>query len=594
MDETTKAAEEEQPTSSDYLSGLTFADLPLSEPMQRAIEERGYRHPTPVQSRAIPEILAGHDLIVRSKTGTGKTAAFAIPIVERLPKGERKPLALVLCPTRELALQVSQEMEALAKGQDLRVAAIYGGASMNQQIRALEEGAEIVVGTPGRVFDHIRRRTLDLSEAKIGVLDEADEMLSMGFFEEVTRILDHLPKERQTLLFSATLSPDIERLISKYLLEPKTLLLSGDTYTVEGIDHVYYEVVEGYPKPRNLLYLLELENPESAIIFANTRDDVSLLNTVLNRNGYDAEELSGELPQRERERVMAKVKRGEVRYMVATDLAARGIDISDLTHVINYSLPEDPAVYLHRVGRTGRIGKTGTAISLVGGRDRMVLDDLSRQFDIEFQKRTLPTPEEAGRLWVERHLVELRKEMGQSVFEAYLPLARELRNRPDGELLMAAVLKAYFGNKRKERAEAAARAEEEGPAERRRERKRPRRERERRERPPREAREEEAREERAAEGEEPAEESEKGIKLYVSLGTEDGLDEAGIRKTVIDLANAEEESVLSLDVKDGFSFFTVDKDAAAAFLSANGAQVGEKELRVERAKGGRRRRFRRR
>lgn len=280
--------------------------------------------------------------------------------------------------------------------------------------------------------------------------------------------------------------------------------------------------------------------------------------------------------------------------MVATDLAARGIDISDLTHVINYSLPEDPAVYLHRVGRTGRIGKTGTAISLVGGRDRMVLDDLSRQFDIEFQKRTLPTPEEAGRLWVERHLVELRKEMGQSVFEAYLPLARELRNRPDGELLMAAVLKAYFGNKRKERAEAAARAEEEGPAERRRERKRPRRERERRERPPREAREEEAREERAAEGEEPAEESEKGIKLYVSLGTEDGLDEAGIRKTVIDLANAEEESVLSLDVKDGFSFFTVDKDAAAAFLSANGAQVGEKELRVERAKGGRRRRFRRR
>src|SRR5690606_37308624 len=334
-----------------------------------------------------------------------------------------------------------QEVEALAEGQDLRVAAIYGGASMNQQIRALEEGAEIVVGTPGRVYDHIRRRTLKLDEAQIAVLDEADEMLSMGFFEEVTRILDKLPKERQTLLFSATLSPDIERLISKYLVDPKTLLLSGDTYTVEGIEHVYYEVVEGYPKPRNLLYLLELENPESAIIFANTRDDVSLLNAVLNRNGYDAEVLSGDLPQRERERVMAKVKRQEVRYLVATDLAARGIDISDLTHVINYSLPEDPAVYLHRVGRTGRIGKTGTAISLVGGRDHMILDSLRKQFDIEFQKRTLPTPEEARRLWIERHLVELRKEMGQTVFEAYLPLAQELRTRPDGELLMAAVLK---------------------------------------------------------------------------------------------------------------------------------------------------------
>ena len=504
MDENMHDADEARTTSSDYLSDVSFADLQLSEEMLRAVEARGYRNPTPVQSRAIPEILAGRDLIVRSKTGTGKTAAFSIPIVEKLPKGARKPLALVLCPTRELALQVAQEVEALAEGQDLRVAAIYGGASMNQQIRALEEGAEVVVGTPGRVYDHIRRRTLDLREAQIAVLDEADEMLSMGFFEEVTRILDKLPKDRQTLLFSATLSPDIERIVSKYLVEPKTLLLSGDTYTVEGIEHVYYEVVEGYPKPRNLLYLLELENPESAIIFANTRDDVSLLNAVLNRNGYDAEVLSGDLPQRERERVMAKVKRQEVRYLVATDLAARGIDISDLTHVINYSLPEDPAVYLHRVGRTGRIGKTGTAISLVGGRDHMILDSLRKQFDIEFQKRTLPTPEEARRLWIERHLVELRKEMGQTVFEAYLPLAQELRTRPDGELLMAAVLKSFFVHKRKERAEQAAREEEveKATAGEKRERKRRR---ERKERPERTHEARETREAREPREPKPAE-----------------------------------------------------------------------------------------
>jgi len=597
MDENMHDADEARTTSSDYLSDVSFADLQLSEEMLRAVEARGYRNPTPVQSRAIPEILAGRDLIVRSKTGTGKTAAFSIPIVEKLPKGARKPLALVLCPTRELALQVAQEVEALAEGQDLRVAAIYGGASMNQQIRALEEGAEVVVGTPGRVYDHIRRRTLDLREAQIAVLDEADEMLSMGFFEEVTRILDKLPKDRQTLLFSATLSPDIERIVSKYLVEPKTLLLSGDTYTVEGIEHVYYEVVEGYPKPRNLLYLLELENPESAIIFANTRDDVSLLNAVLNRNGYDAEVLSGDLPQRERERVMAKVKRQEVRYLVATDLAARGIDISDLTHVINYSLPEDPAVYLHRVGRTGRIGKTGTAISLVGGRDHMILDSLRKQFDIEFQKRTLPTPEEARRLWIERHLVDLRKEMGQTVFEAYLPLAQELRTRPDGELLMAAVLKSFFVHKRKERAEQAAREEEveKATAGEKRERKRRR---ERKERPERthEAREtreaREPREPKPAEAPAAEEAEAPGAKIYVSLGTADEMDEAQIRKTLLDLAKVEEDSVLSVDVKDSFSFFTVEKDAAAAFLSANGAQVGEKELRVELAKGGRRRRRR--
>jgi len=588
-------AEEARPTSRDYVSDVSFADLGLSEATLRAIAARGYQQPTPVQSRAIPEILAGRDLMVRSKTGTGKTAAFSIPIVEKLPKGARKPLALVLCPTRELALQVAQEIEALAAGQDLRVAAIYGGTSMSQQIRALEEGAEVVVGTPGRIYDHIRRRTLDLGEARIAVLDEADEMLSMGFYEEVTRILDRLPKNRQTLLFSATLSPDIERLVSRYLVQPKTLLLSGDELTVEGIQHVYYEVVEGYPKPRNLLYLLELENPESAIIFANTRDDVALINAVLSRNGYDAEDLSGDLPQRERERVMARVKRGDLRFLVATDLAARGIDISGLSHVINYSLPEDPAVYLHRVGRTGRIGKTGTAISLVGGRDLLILEELRRQFGIEFEKRTLPSPEEARRLWVERHVAELRKEMGQTIFEAYIPLAQELRNRPDGEFLMAAVLKAYFDLKRKERAEQAAREEAETTAKDKRERKTRERRRERKERPERPER-------ATAEATEPVEPSEEAavaqeaepqaIRLYVGLGTADQMDEAQIRQTLLELAKAEESSILSIEVKDAFTFVTVPPDAAAAFLSANGAKVGEKELRVERAKGGRRRRRR--
>lgn len=589
-------AEEARSTSSDYVSDVSFADLGLSEATLRAIEARGYQQPTPVQSRAIPEILAGRDLIVRSKTGTGKTAAFSIPIVEKLPKGARKPLALILCPTRELALQVAQELEALAAGQDLRVAAIYGGTSMSQQIRALEEGAEVVVGTPGRIYDHIRRRTLDLREARIVVLDEADEMLSMGFYEEVTRILDRLPKDRQTLLFSATLSPDIERLVARYLVEPKTLLLSGEELTVEGIQHVYYEVVEGYPKPRNLLYLLELENPESAIVFANTRDDVALINTVLNRNGYDAEDLSGDLPQRERERVMARVKRGDVRFLVATDLAARGIDISDLSHVINYSLPEDPAVYLHRVGRTGRIGKTGTAISLVGGRDLLILEELRRQFGLEFEKRTLPSPEEARRLWVERHVAELRKEMGQTIFETYLPLAQELRTRPDGEFLMAAVLKAYFELKKKERAEQAAREESEVLAKARRERERKPRERRKKGRgekaetrtTPAPTAEEPRTEEAAPTKEEGAEPQ--GIKLYVGLGTADQMDEAQIRQTILELAKAEESSILALDVKDAFSFVTVHPDAAAAFLSASGAQVGEKELRVERAKGARRRR----
>jgi ATP-dependent RNA helicase DeaD len=355
---------------SDYVAQGSFDDLGLSEPARRAIAERGYVTPTPVQSATFRPIRDGKDVIVRSKTGTGKTAAFGIPILERIPDGRRRPSALVMTPTRELAIQVAEEIAALAKHRDLSVVTIYGGASMGEQLDKLKAGAEIVVGTPGRIYDHLRRKTLRLDETMVCCLDEADEMLNMGFFEEVTRILDHLPDDAQQLLFSATVPADIEQIIKQYLTEPEAIMLSGDEYKVENIHNVSYAAVDAYPKPRNLLYMIEMEEPETAIVFCNTRSDTSLVAAVLNRNGYDAELLNGDLPQKERERVMAKVKKGEVRFMVATDIAARGIDISDLSHVINYSLPEDPAIFLHRVGRTGRIGKKGTSLSIVSGRAR--------------------------------------------------------------------------------------------------------------------------------------------------------------------------------------------------------------------------------
>src|SRR5258705_1491739 len=389
---------------SDYVATTSFADLPISDELRKGILERGYTSPTPVQAAVFAPILEGRDMILRSKTGTGKTAAFGIPLLERIAAGTRKASALVLCNTRELALQVSQEIEALGKHKDLRVTAIYGGAGMGAQTEALTEGAEIIVGTPGRVYDHIRRGNLKLGATRIAVLDEADEMLSAGFYEEVTRILDHLPNDRQTLLFSATVPPDIEQLAQKYLRNPETILLSGDVFTVEHIHNVLYHLVDQYPKPRNLLYLIEREDPESAIIFCNLRTDTELVVNVLNRNGLDAEMLNGDLPQKERERVMAKVKRGEVRFMVATDIAARGIDISDLSHVLNYSLPEDPAVYLHRVGRTGRIGKKGMAISLVDGREIATLRQLRKLFRISFEEKTLPTSEEYRKLQARRQL----------------------------------------------------------------------------------------------------------------------------------------------------------------------------------------------
>src|SRR6185369_6822805 len=257
----------------------------------------------------------------------------------------------------------------------------------------------------------------------------------------------------------ATVPPEIQNLISQYTTSPEMLMLSGDVLTVDHIHHVRYDVTDAYPKPRNLIYVLEMEGPDNAIVFANTRDDTALVTAVLNRNGYDAELLNGELPQKERERVMAKAKRGEVRFMVATDIAARGIDISDLSHIINYSLPEDPAVYLHRAGRTGRIGKKGTALSLVSGAEMMTLKALQTKYGISFEEKKLPQPEEARKLWTDRHVAELKEAMNATVFEAFIPLAQELRSRDNGEFLVAFALKYFFTHHRMERVQQLQKAE---------------------------------------------------------------------------------------------------------------------------------------
>ena len=359
---------------SDYVSEATFDEMGLSEPVRRAIAERGYDRPTPVQSATVRPILAGKDVIVRSKTGTGKTAAFGIPIVERIPAGRGKPVGARHGAHPRAGHPGRRGVAGPRPSpKGLRVVTIYGGASMGDQLDELNAGAEIVVGTPGRIYDHIRRHTLDLSGCMVSCLDEADEMLNMGFFEEVTRILDHLPDDCQQLLFSATVPADIEQIIREYLTDPETILLSGDEYRVDNIRNVLYHTIEAYPKPRNLLYMIELEEPESAIVFCNTRSDTSLVTAVLNRNGYDAELLNGELPQKERERVMAKVKRGEVRFMVATDIAARGIDISDLSHVVNYSLPGGPGG-LPAPGRPHRPHRQeGHGLSLVTGAEVITL-----------------------------------------------------------------------------------------------------------------------------------------------------------------------------------------------------------------------------
>jgi len=598
----------------EYLADIGFDDLGLSPEVRRAVAERGYAHPTPVQAKAFKPVLEGRDLICRSKTGTGKTAAFGLPLLERIDPNDKVVRALVLCPTRELALQVAAEISDLGKYRGVKVAAIYGGTSMKAQEDALEAGTQFIVGTPGRVYDHIRRKNLILDGCRHVVLDEADEMLNQGFYEEVTRILDYLPPDRQTLLFSATVPADIQKLIAKYTRDPEKLLMSGDVFTVDHIHHVRYDVSDAFPKPRNLIYLLEMEEPDSAIIFCNTRDDTSLVTAVLNRNGFDAELLNGDLPQKERERVMAKVKRGEVAFMVATDIAARGIDISDLGFVINYSLPEDPAVYLHRVGRTGRIGKKGVALNLVSGREIGTLSALEKQYKISFEKKPMPDPDEALRLWTDRHVREIKSVSAGGVYEAFLPLAGSLRQRPDADDLIAFLLRYFFSRHRMEKAQAALEAQglaprppEEprppregrdrgGRGERRRDRDRDRDRgrgsREGREpREPRESREpkeggQEPREPRPPRpAPEPAAQLQPGqVRVWVNLGKTDGVADAAAVVAALEAAGAPAGKVATTELRGTYSYVLVQEEDAAAFEAITGKLHGQKALRVERAR----------
>jgi ATP-dependent RNA helicase DeaD len=424
----------------------TFDVIPLSEDVRRAVDAMGYRHPTPVQRAVFEAAAEGRNLVVQARTGTGKTAAFGLPIVDRIVRPGLKLIqALVLCPTRELALQVAREIGQIAQFRGVGVAAIYGGASMAKQVEAIQSGAQIVVGTPGRVLDHLRQGTLDPSGIRVLVLDEADEMLSMGFARELNAILETLPKKRQGLFFSATIPPDIERLAHNHLSAPEIVTLSSDQVGALEISHYVYVLREG-DKVGQLVRILEVEDPESAVIFCNTRDETQKVAEALKTRGFDADWLNGDLPQSDRERVMGKTKEGHLRFLVATDVAARGIDISHLTHVICYDFPETAEQYVHRTGRTGRAGRTGTALSIVGPKDIGNLYLLRLTYKIRPMERQLPS---AGELKTraEMDLVQLFVDAFASrpVHADDAALARRVLTHDDAERIVAGLLRDHLG-----------------------------------------------------------------------------------------------------------------------------------------------------
>jgi len=422
-----------------------FDQLGLSDEVLRAISEMGFVEPTPVQAAAYAPSCEGGDLIVQARTGTGKTAAFGLPLVDKLVDRDGGPQVLILAPTRELALQSSREIGRLGQHTGIRTAAVYGGAPIDRQIRELKEGAQIVSGTPGRVLDHLKRGTLDGGRLRILVLDEADEMLSMGFARELNAIVALLPTKRQTMLYSATINDAVQRMAKRLMRDPSHISLSSDAVGARTVTHYFYMVAGG--RGQQLVRILENEDPESAIIFCNTRAVTQQAASQLKAAGFNAAWLNGDMAQNERERVLGAARRGELRYLVATDVAARGIDISHVTHVINFDFPENVESYIHRTGRTGRAGRTGTAISLVAAKDLGSLYYLRLTYKIFPIERSLPTEGELQtRLETDR--IELLSEaFGDEPNDLDRAIARRLLTHPEAERLLGGMLSSFFGSK---------------------------------------------------------------------------------------------------------------------------------------------------
>lgn len=404
---------------------VKFSDLGISEEILRAVEEMGFTTPSPIQAQAIPFVLDGRDVIGQAQTGTGKTAAFAIPIIDLVDPDFNKPQAIILCPTRELAVQVEGEIQKLAKfHRAINSVAIYGGESIDKQIRILKKGVQIVVGTPGRVQDHMSRGTLKLDNVGIIVLDEADEMLDMGFRDDIEAILQEMPEERQTVFFSATMAKPIMDLTKKYQTEPEIIKVAKKELTVSRIEQVYYEVKSSL-KMELMTRLMNINNYALSVVFCNTKRMTDEVTEGLGARGILAEALHGDLSQAQRDKVMGKFRKGLCSVLVATDVAARGIDVDNVEAVFNYDIPLDEEYYVHRIGRTGRAGKSGTAITFITGRrESFKLRDLERYTKATITKMTPPSVAE---------LVELKK--AQLVKDVY----RALSNEEDNEHFEATI-----------------------------------------------------------------------------------------------------------------------------------------------------------
>ena len=547
---------------------MEFSEFNLDERLLSGIQSTGYVNCTPVQQQVIEASRDGSDLYVQSQTGTGKTAAFALPILETVSEEDKSVQALILTPTRELALQVSEEINSLKGERKTEVTPIYGGASMEIQLKKLKRGVQIVVGTPGRILDHIKRGTLNLDKLVFMVLDEADEMLDMGFIEDIEEVLKNVPETRRMLMFSATIPPQIQKLAETFMKNPTLIRTQKSDAATPQADQIYFEVKEA-DKIEALTRIIDRDPDFYGVIFCRTKLQCDEIGHKLQARGYDAEALHGDLSQRERETILRKMKERVIRILVATDVAARGLDIQDLTHVINYSLPSDPEIYIHRVGRTGRAGKEGTAITFITPSEARRFSYIKKASKSEIRKEEIPTPKEV----VERRRELIKEELFASLDkdgkEEYSAIAEDLLSDKNPVDVLSSILSLFYKDaldesqykdisvgKKKERTKKKSNAETSYSD----------RKKEDRERPYDKIKT-------------PSMDDEGLTRLFIARGRNDGLTKRGLADVLIDQAGVKNEDIRDIQVMEDFSFINAPYDAAEHILRVFGkSRNGEKPI----------------
>ncbi|MGQ8364998.1 DEAD/DEAH box helicase [Glaciecola sp. 1036] len=432
---------------------MTFADLGLPPEILQALEKVGYEKPSPIQAQSIPLLLQGHDLLGQAQTGTGKTAAFALPMLANINPDDQHPQLLVLAPTRELAIQVAEAFQVYASfSKKIKVLPIYGGQSYDNQIRQLKRGVQVVVGTPGRVIDHIQRKTLKLDNLKFLVLDEADEMLRMGFIDDVELILSHAPKERQTALFSATMPAPIQKITNRYLTNPQEVKIAAKATTASTVRQRYC-LVAPHHKLEALTRIMEVEDFDGVIIFVRTKTATLELADKLSARGFDVEALNGDIPQNARERTVERLKNGAIDILVATDVVARGLDVERVSHVINYDIPYDTESYVHRIGRTGRAGRSGDAILFISNREKRLLFSIEKTTKQSIEKMQIPSVSQLNETRLDKFKRNVLNVLNEGDLSDYVPMIESivedaLAANPEvtPERVMAALAKVAQGD----------------------------------------------------------------------------------------------------------------------------------------------------